>query len=458
MRKFILFIVIVLSLVVVALALTPWHSVLESKIRKTLTASGFSPVSLRVTGIGLHGVAIEDLQLGADAVLRFQNVNLSYNLQGLRQNKLDTLTVIGPRVQMHESPQGWGIQGAEGLFVADENASPRTVASLTALLQVLPFEVIAVSEGILTIRGNDLDAGLPLDGRYDKAQGRITYQGDQASFRKGAISARMDALKATLLWDGAAQQWQGDWSADNIVVQGAGADVPVLKAAGTMHAGGTTLRLDGALQSADRAYHINFSYEYFLEPGKAPLLTLHDANMPWKQGRLKLGAVKWPLDGVPRDLSLNVRAENISVGELLGAVTGQRVQATGTISGNVPLTLKANGDIELHNGSLIAAAPGKIMLPPDAIPGDNEKIKLVRDILANLDYSNLAIRMNSDQNNDLGILMTVEGRNPAIYDGRAVKLNVNLTGDVLDFIRQNVMLLTRPEALWEQENVQPTTP
>ena len=73
----------------------------------------------------------------------------------------------------------------------------------------------------------------------------------------------------------------------------------------------------------------------------------------------------------------------------------------------------------------------------------------LREILEDFGYTRLSIAMNSDKKNNLGILMSIEGSNPAVYNGRAVKLNVNLTGDVLDFIRQNIMLLTNPESILE---------
>jgi hypothetical protein len=261
-----------------------------------------------------------------------------------------------------------------------------------------------------------------------------------------------------MTWDAEKRSWQGNWQAGKIETSGAAAEVPALKAKGTIEAIGTVLKLAGQLYSDNRQYLINFIYEYPLEQDKTALLTINNAAMPWKEGRLKLGQVKWPLDGKARDMRLNVQAENISVDALLGTLTGQRVQATGNISGTVPVTLKANGDLVFHHGNLKTAAPGKIIMPPDAIPGDNEQVKLVRNILADLNYTNLSINMDSEGGNDLGILMTVEGNNPAVYNGRAVKLNVNLTGDVLDFIRQNVMLLTNPEALWEQDHVKSAKP
>jgi hypothetical protein len=46
-------------------------------------------------------------------------------------------------------------------------------------------------------------------------------------------------------------------------------------------------------------------------------------------------------------------------------------------------------------------------------------------------YSLLTLETESDKDNHLTVLMTVEGNNPKVSEGRAVKGNVRLHGDVL---------------------------
>jgi hypothetical protein len=307
-----------------------------------------------------------------------------------------------------------------------------------------------VRDGSVVISVADGDITAPLQIDYSNNDGKVDYKGAQITLRKGGMSAVAENLHAQMTLN-SDQSWQGTWHVETVAIEGAAAPVPPLSGGGTIAAAGDDVTLSGALHSADKAYHINVRYDHAFDAAKTSVLNVISAAMPWKEGRLKIADAKIPV-GARRDLRVSVQAENISVGELLGAMTGQRVQATGTISGTVPVTLKANGDLVFQQGGLATAAPGTISMPPDAIPGDNQQIELVRNILSDLRYSNLSMTLDSDRQNDLGVLMTVEGHNPAVYNGRAVKLNVNLTGDVLDFIRQNVMLLTRPEALWEQDN------
>ncbi len=457
MRKIL---IVIVGLIVVgagALFLTPWHSVVESQIRQALTRQGFSNVRLHVSGWGWRGIMLEDLSFGAEAPLSFKNVSIDYSLDSLRAGRIEGLSIIGSNVLVKQVDGQWLIEGMEHVFKPRADGSePLSVTTLTRDLQALPFDKLNVTEGVLAISGPDWDVSVPLNISYSNHDSNVDYKGVGISLRKGNITAVADTLSAQLMLD-KSERWQGTWAADNVKVEGAAAPVPSLNGGGSITAAGHDLKLEGQLQSADKTYHISFRYEHSFDETKPATLTVISAVMPWEGGRLKIANTQIPV-GAARDLNISVQAENISVGELLGAMTGQRVQATGTISGTVPVTLKTNGDLVFHQGGLATVAPGTISMPPDAIPGDNQQIELVRNILSDLRYTNLSMTLNSQGQNDLGILMTVEGHNPAVYNGRAVKLNVNLTGDVLDFIRQNVMLLTRPEALWEQDNDRKTKP
>ncbi len=450
MRKIL---IVIVGLVVAGAGLvflTPWNAVLESQIRQALLRQGFSDIRLHVAGWNWHGIMLEDLSFGAEAPLSFKNVSADYSLDSLRARRIEGLSIIGPQVLLKQVEGKWLIEGMEHVFKPRADAEPLSITTLTHDLQALPFDKLNVTEGTLGINGPDWDVSAPLSISYSNHENTATYEGKRITLRKGNITAAAETLTAQMILNDT-QGWQGTWKADNVAVEGAAAPVPSLNGGGTITAAGNELKLEGQLQSADKAYHISFRYDHSFDETRPSVLTVISAVMPWKDGRLKIANAKIPV-GVSRDLNINVQAENISVGELLGAMTGQRVSATGTISGTVPVTLKTNGDLVFHKGGLASVAPGTISMPPDAIPGDNQQIDLVRNILSDLRYSNLSMTLNSDQKSDLGILMTVEGYNPAVYNGRAVKLNVNLTGDVLDFIRQNVMLLTRPEALWEQDN------
>ena len=71
--------------------------------------------------------------------------------------------------------------------------------------------------------------------------------------------------------------------------------------------------------------------------------------------------------------------------------------------------------------------------------------------MKNLHYTVLSIGMDSDKNHKLSAVLAVEGNNPDVANGRPVKLNVHLNGDLLDFIQQSLMSLIDPHMFIKQD-------
>lgn len=80
---------------------------------------------------------------------------------------------------------------------------------------------------------------------------------------------------------------------------------------------------------------------------------------------------------------------------------------------------------------------------------------LVRDILKNFHYTNFAMGINSGKDDKLSMLLQLSGNNPEVYNGREVKLNVNLTGDLLSVIRQSMMSVSDPQQLMKDSHAKP---
>ena len=90
-------------------------------------------------------------------------------------------------------------------------------------------------------------------------------------------------------------------------------------------------------------------------------------------------------------------------------------------------------------------------MPPDVIPGGGQQIEMTRNILKNFNYNQLQVDISEEGADRIAILLALKGSNPKVQNGRAVHLNVRLGGDVLEFIRSNVIMITQPETLFRQE-------
>jgi len=241
----------------------------------------------------------------------------------------------------------------------------------------------------------------------------------------------------------------GTWQVKNLKIKNNDFPLPPLNGSGTVFVQTDHLAMQGQFESADHAYQLGFKLYYsFREPDKREL-TLISGVMPWNGGTVAVRDVKILLEG-KQALDVNLKLERVSVDALLQQLTGKKATATGVISGTLPVTIAEDGTITVHEGDLQAQEPGTISLSPDVIPGDNPQVDLVRDVMNDLRYSLFSVRLDSDKNNRLAVLMTLHGYNPAVQAGRPVELNVHLTGDMLNFVQQNLIWLSDPQKLLER--------
>ncbi|MCK5555372.1 MAG: YdbH domain-containing protein, partial [Alphaproteobacteria bacterium] len=235
--------------------------------------------------------------------------------------------------------------------------------------------------------------------------------------------------------------WRGKWRLNDIQVKSKEYALPALEGKGTLQTLADAFSLSGEFKSKDNTHRTIF--KFYMPSNKLKLLY---ATLPWKGGTLTVKNVLIPLKS-KQPVKTVLHVQQVSIGALMQILTGERVSATGSISGDLPLVIGRDGTVSFGKGKLQADSPGTITMPADAIPGDNAQIALTRDILKNFHYGTLSISINSDADGKVPILIALEGNNPDMYNGRQVKINVRLGGDVIDFIKQNVMILTYPKSM-----------
>lgn len=245
------------------------------------------------------------------------------------------------------------------------------------------------------------------------------------------------------------KEWSGIWQLQNIDLKNM--ELPPLAADGTIDAKPEKITVRGNISSTDGTTRAEFVFEHLPATPEKSLLTVTSARMPLSGGNISVHHLRVPINST-EPIHVRLEVQSIAIGSVLASLTGQRATATGLVSGLLPVSIARDGTYTFQRGTLQAEAPGTITLAPDAIPGDNQQVAILRDVLKNFHYSNLLIGINSDKDNKLSAQLVLEGSNPEAYDGRPVKLNVNLTGDVLDFVQHNMMAISNPEKLLRQDS------
>lgn len=442
--------VVLVAAVLAAGVMVPWKQTIGQRLQAMLAARGFEGVTFDLSDIGLHKVTLQDITLGGETPLVLKNLEINYSPRDLWNRNLQDVTLRGLSLEVRKAEDKWVVNGLEHLKnQAGEKAIkiPATAESLA----FIPFERMTLEDSDLRVIGPAWQVSVPLKVEWTKGPvPEIKYKASSLTFLANSLNVSTGDIEAVASIQDKDGGWSGNWIIKNAVVAKTSVPVPPLTGAGIFNVLADRILAEGIFKSADNAYRMEFKLEHLLNDPEQSKITIVSTSMPWKGGVISVKNAKVPV--IRRGpVRLNIGVSKVSLDELLQSLTGKRVSATGELSGMVPVILNTDGSLTFQAGHLEAISPGSISMPPETIPGDNEQVVLVRDILANLQYSVLSATTSSDKDGKLAVLLSLEGNNPDVYNGRVVKLNVNLTGDLVDFVQQNLMLLKNPETLLEKK-------
>jgi dicarboxylate transporter DctA-like protein len=141
--------------------------------------------------------------------------------------------------------------------------------------------------------------------------------------------------------------------------------------------------------------------------------------------------------------SITVQAKQWQLGELAALQPNAEIRADGVLEGELPLTI-ANGRVIVKDGYLRALPPGgSIRYNPNdearALAGSNPELQLALNLLSDFQYQVLSTEVALDKEGNLLLGLSLEGSNPAQYQGQAVNFNINVEQN-LDPLLQSLRL------------------
>ena len=254
-----------------------------------------------------------------------------------------------------------------------------------------------------------------------------------------------------LVFSPAEQGIKARWSAENIqIAQELLPPFPPLAGEGALSFGEDQLVIDGKISDAQKSYHAQFALTHAFDARTPSQLVIDSLALPWSGGVVQLAKTLVPY-APSKAFDVTLQLQGVSLDALMQLATGGKAHASGAVSGTVPMRVDAAGKIRILNSRLATAAPGTLSLAQDAIPGDNAQVALVRDILKDFRYQSFALSLEPAANDKLSMLLQLSGHNPDVYNGKEVKLNVRLNGDLQSLLQQNILSITNPAQLLQQE-------
>ncbi|GAB2926066.1 intermembrane phospholipid transport YdbH family protein [Rheinheimera gaetbuli] len=176
---------------------------------------------------------------------------------------------------------------------------------------------------------------------------------------------------------------------------------------------------------------LNAQYTAPVKTPTAGKLNIQQLQLLAMGGKVLVQPVQLDLAKAQQQLQLEL--QQIDLSQLLQQHPTTDLTGNGRISGSIPLQLGSNG-ASVTDGSIAAESPGgKLQYRPPAAQGmaaSNQGMKVVLNALDDFHYSVLSSNVNYDTSGKLLLALNLQGQNPALEQGRAINLNINLEEDI----------------------------
>ncbi|MBP7252321.1 MAG: YdbH domain-containing protein [Alphaproteobacteria bacterium] len=415
----------------------------EQRLQIMLSAAIGQPVSLTLRSIGLSQSQLANIRIGNEPAMTIPTLALDYTPSELLHGRLRQLALDNLQLTLRQTVQGWQFDGFPP-------ASPSATAAPFALpmtpdaVQALPLAATTIGMSQITITAPQWQLTLPFSLHWQQATpATLTLASDAPTLQTKAGMLTSTTAQLQFKHNPGLTNWQGGWQLRDIALPALPIATPLLQATGTTILQANALSVTGNIGSADHAWQGSFNLRLPL-PSGAPQLQIEKASMPLFGGFVALGKTGLIIDGT-HPLTFAPQLQKLPLADLLRTLTGLGAKGEGTISGTVPVTYLTNGTLRFGAGQLQADKPGVLQLPPEAIPGDNPQMTLLRELLQDLHYTKLLLGLTGLPDGKLEVQLSLEGNNPAVQQGKMVKFNIKLNGAVLDLLTQNLQLLTNPQ-------------
>lgn len=198
------------------------------------------------------------------------------------------------------------------------------------------------------------------------------------------------------------------------------------------------------MESVDAALPLaSGSASFALAPGD--VIVIERGEWGLAGGKLLLSGTL-PLEAEERRVEL--RAEGISVEQILAALDFDGLSGTGSLQGTIPV-LQRGAAVFVEAGELRSTEPGVIRFAGSAaeLALKQPALATVLGALENLEYDELGLTLSGNVADRMDVKLHIRGRNPNFQAGRPVVLNVNIDAPVGSLLKAGLVVTSVPEEI-----------
>jgi hypothetical protein len=161
-------------------------------------------------------------------------------------------------------------------------------------------------------------------------------------------------------------------------------------------------------------------------------LQIDQARMSLGSGSIRVSGVKLGDGDAPREAVVEVA--DLELAELLALADLEGVAGTGRISGSIPLRIAGGDGFEVLAGVLESRGPGVLRVRSErvrsALASAGATVDQLVAALEDFQYEKLRLELHKPLRGTSTARLELLGHNPAVLEGRAFALNVNLETDL----------------------------
>jgi|GEM_PF-5212681 len=432
------------------LAYAIYRPLLAYYLGSIVESYGFSDVELYIEDIGFNGITLTNVRTGdINKPLIIPEIIITYTPYQLLEARVDKIIVKKPFFDVHVRDGKTLITGLESWLSQPSKTHGNKVLPAELLTSAgFKFDKLSVEDASIRLLGYGADTTMGFNLTVSsKPNPLIEFKAPAFSGNYNGDTFSVSDIFATIILNEEQAVWEGSWGTEGASYKKGTSDIPSFRIKGSIRAEAALVLSDMSMDSAQSPVQV--SAQLKAKPDQNIFL-MKSATLPMAGGMISVQNILLPIRE-NKILNTMVTVSKLSLNEIMQLLTSNRASATGEVSGTLPIGINSNGSIIFYPGELRADKPGTIMVEPQAIPSNNAQIEILRTVLGNFHYNNLVMKVESGTGNNLDVLLTLDGKSPDAYKGRPVKLNVHLTGDLLNVIQQTFLPIANPNKFLKKE-------
>ena len=437
--KYIAMVLLLLLLGLIVLGLYIKHTdFIRLKIIDTLKAQNITVTSLEIQSIGLSQAVFNNIRLTGNSYLSIYQLRIQYSIPGLIIGRLQLLEADGAQINIYKEADEFTIGGLES-FLSTENTDKKAgfYTDTKFIKKLLPAK-IKLKNFNISIKDQNTSLLFPLNISLDlDKMPKLSVQIPAIDMKVEPYQLITGKIVSDVVLDD--NKWQGIIAANSLNIKGLDYQWDPLDIKMNVILDETSLSLNATADNPQKTIYSNFDVHIPVVNPANGSMHINHVKFPVGEGLVSSSDIRFGFS-MKEPISFSVNFLNLDLKDILDTASKGKIKGKGKISGSFPIVYNSDGSFIVKGGQAQEEGGGIISVSPEILSGDSKELTFARTAMENFHYTKIKISVSYKDNKEY-INLKIEGKNPEAKEGRAVKLNVSLTGDIFSIIQQSLIPL-----------------